>query len=146
MQICSIGECMTEFNTNNNLNYKSSFAGDTANTAIYLSRLGAKVTGISPFQELRNAILFIKKFSAGEEVEFQGLKWQSEWSRRPLRVYLGGTGPRLCQLAGEIADGIMLTSNADPVLLKWQKEQVEKVLNKRGNLVTSPSLPTPCSW
>ena len=47
MQICSIGECMTEFNTNNNLNYKSSFAGDTANTAIYLSRLGAKVTYVT---------------------------------------------------------------------------------------------------
>ena len=47
MQICSIGECMAEFNTNNNLNYKSSFAGDTANTAIYLSRLGAKVTYVT---------------------------------------------------------------------------------------------------
>ncbi len=107
-------------------------SGGRAFVGLGTGNLGAKVTGISPFQELRNAILFIKKFSAGEEVEFQGLKWQSEWSRRPLRVYLGGTGPRLCQLAGEIADGIMLTSNADPVLLKWQKEQVEKGAEKAG--------------
>ncbi len=107
-------------------------SGGRAFVGIGTGNIGAKVTGISPFQELRDAILFIKKFSAGEEVEFQGLTWQSEWSRRPLRVYLGGTGPRLCQLAGEVADGIMLTSNADPVLLQWQKEQVEIGAAKAG--------------
>ena len=42
MHICSIGECMIELsNVKDNL-FKQSFAGDTANTAIYLSRLGAK--------------------------------------------------------------------------------------------------------
>ncbi len=107
-------------------------SGGRAFVGIGTGHVGAKVTGVRPFQELRNAVLFIKKFSAGEEVEFQGLKWQSEWSRRPLRVYLGGTGPKLCQLAGEIADGIMLTSNADPVLLKWQKEQVERGAERAG--------------
>lgn len=44
MRVCSIGECMAELNTYNNTNYKLSFAGDTANTAIYLSRLGVKAT------------------------------------------------------------------------------------------------------
>ena len=107
-------------------------SGGRAFVGIGTGHVGAKVTGVMPFQELRNAVTFIKKFSGGEEVEFRGLKWQSEWSRRPLRVYLGGTGPKLCQLAGEIADGIMLTSNADPVLLKWQKEQVERGAERAG--------------
>ena len=44
MQICSIGECMAELSSYNNENYKLSFAGDTANTAIYLSRLGVNVS------------------------------------------------------------------------------------------------------
>jgi len=42
MRICSIGECMVELNSFNNKEYNISFAGDTANTAVYLSRLGAK--------------------------------------------------------------------------------------------------------
>ena len=42
MRICSIGECMVELNSPNHYNYNLTFAGDTGNTAVYLSRLGAK--------------------------------------------------------------------------------------------------------
>ena len=41
MHICSIGECMIELSNVKDNFFKQSFAGDTANTAIYLSRLGA---------------------------------------------------------------------------------------------------------
>jgi len=38
--ICSIGECMAEIYNKNQNNFAINFAGDTANTAIYMSRLG----------------------------------------------------------------------------------------------------------
>ena len=41
MRICSIGECMIELSPTNKHSYILGYAGDTANTAIYLSRLGA---------------------------------------------------------------------------------------------------------
>ena len=41
MRICSVGECMIEISHNFKNKYNLSYAGDTANTAIYLSRLGA---------------------------------------------------------------------------------------------------------
>ena len=41
MRICSIGECMIELSSTNNGKYTLGYAGDSANTAIYLSRLGA---------------------------------------------------------------------------------------------------------
>ncbi len=44
MRICSIGECMIEFSHEKNNKYILGYAGDTANTAIYLSRLGAHST------------------------------------------------------------------------------------------------------
>ena len=47
MHICSIGECMIELSNMNDNFFRQSFAGDTANTAIYLSRLGAKSSYIS---------------------------------------------------------------------------------------------------
>ena len=42
MRICSIGECMVELNSSKHNSYNLTFAGDTGNTAVYLSRLGAK--------------------------------------------------------------------------------------------------------
>ncbi len=47
MRICSIGECMIEFSNTQRDIFKFGFAGDTANSAIYLSRLGAKSSFIS---------------------------------------------------------------------------------------------------
>ena len=47
MRICSIGECMIELSNINENTYKLSYAGDTANSAIYLSRLGAKSSYIT---------------------------------------------------------------------------------------------------
>ena len=47
MRICSIGECMIEFSNTQRDIFKFGYAGDTANSAIYLSRLGAKSSFIS---------------------------------------------------------------------------------------------------
>jgi 5,10-methylenetetrahydromethanopterin reductase len=85
-----------------------------------------------PLAEVRAAVEFIRRYTAGEEAELDGVRMRSEWIRRPLKVYLGGSGPKMLQLAGEIADGIMLASNADPVLLGWQLEQIEKGAARAG--------------
>ena len=47
MHICTIGECMAELSSMKRDKYNLSFAGDTANTAIYLSRLGASSSYIT---------------------------------------------------------------------------------------------------
>lgn len=91
-----------------------------------------KVMKARPLKELRAAVEFIRKFSAGEEAEFNGVTMRSEWIRRPLPVYIGGAGPRLLRLAGEIADGVMLASNADPVFAKWELEQIERGAQRAG--------------
>ena len=85
-----------------------------------------------PLQELRECIEFIKAYTRGKDAEFRGATMHSEWVGKPLKVYLGGYGPKLCQLAGELADGMMLASNADPVHIKWQLEQIEKGAAKVG--------------
>ncbi len=47
MRICSIGECMIELSNVKNDQYNYGYAGDTANSAIYLSRLGAETSYIT---------------------------------------------------------------------------------------------------
>ena len=64
MRICSIGECMIELSNINENTYKLSYAGDTANSAIYLSRLGAKssyITSIGNDLLSKKMVNFLKK-------------------------------------------------------------------------------------
>ena len=64
MHICSIGECMVELSSSKYGKYNLGFAGDTANTAIYLSRLGAKtsyLTGVGKDNLSKKMINYLKK-------------------------------------------------------------------------------------
>ena len=80
----------------------------------------------APLKALREAVTFIKRYTAGEEVEWRGVKLQSEWSRRELPVYIACGGPKACYLAGQIADGVISTSNADLTTNKWRMEQIAR--------------------
>jgi len=85
-----------------------------------------------PLREVRAAVEFIRRYSAGEEAEFEGIRMRSEWMRRRLAIYIGCAGPKMLQMAGEVADGVMLASNADPVILQWRLEQIEKGARRAG--------------
>ena len=64
MRILSIGECMVEISSAKDDNYKLHFAGDTANTCIYLSRFGAKtsyLTSVGNDSISKKLINFLKK-------------------------------------------------------------------------------------
>ncbi len=76
-------------------------------------------------QELREVVTFLNKYTAGEEAEFRGARMHSEWSCRRLPVYIAAEGARTCQLAGEMADGVISTG-VDPRVVKWKLEQIEK--------------------
>ncbi len=85
-----------------------------------------------PLQELRDTIGFIKGFMSGEEVEWNGVKMHSDWARHTVPVYVAAAGPKVLQLAGELGDAIMPSSNANPVVTKWRMEQIEKGALKVG--------------
>ncbi len=87
----------------------------------------------APLSDLREAIIFIKKYMRGEEAEYKGSKMHSEvvGGMNPAPVYLASTGAKSLQLAGEMADGVM-TIGAHPEFVKWKLEQIEKGLLKAG--------------
>ena len=93
-----------------------------------------KVMRPRSLKELREAVEFIRKFTAGEEVELNGSMVRSEFSRQQVPVYMAASGPRSLQMAGEISDGVMPTSGfeAEPIVLNWKLEQIEKGAIKAG--------------
>ena len=68
-----------------------------------------------PLEQLREAVTIIRAVLAGDRVNFEGKFYRIRNFRllqppppRPVPIYLGALGPRMLQLAGEIADGVLL--------------------------------------
>jgi probable F420-dependent oxidoreductase len=66
-------------------------------------------------QQMREAVQIIRMTAAGERVNFEGRFYRLKNFRLaipapspPPRIYLAALGPRMCELAGEIADGVLL--------------------------------------
>jgi len=68
-----------------------------------------------PLEQLREAVTVIRLVLAGEKVNFDGLHYRARNFRLgiapppgPVRIYLAALGPRMLELAGEVADGVLL--------------------------------------
>ena len=77
-------------------------------------------------KDIRDAVQFIQRYTAGKTAEYKGATMQSEWIKNPLKVYIGGGGPKMLRLAGEVADGVILSSSfgINPIALKWKLENI----------------------
>jgi 5,10-methylenetetrahydromethanopterin reductase len=77
-------------------------------------------------KDVRDTVQFIQGYTAGKIVEYKGANMQSEWIKNPLKVYIGGGGPKMLRLAGEVADGVILSSSfgINPIALKWKLENI----------------------
>jgi probable F420-dependent oxidoreductase len=65
--------------------------------------------------QIREAVDIVRKVAAGERVNVEGAFYRvknfrltSPPPKAPVRVYLAALGPEMLQLAGEIADGVLL--------------------------------------
>jgi alkanesulfonate monooxygenase SsuD/methylene tetrahydromethanopterin reductase-like flavin-dependent oxidoreductase (luciferase family) len=65
--------------------------------------------------QLREAVQVIRAVLSGERVTFEGEFYRIRNFRltlplppRPVRLYLGALGPKMLELAGEVADGVLL--------------------------------------
>lgn len=89
--------------------------------------------------ELRRAIEIIRPLSRGEDaLEEVGRAEEKKsiripWAKdRHVPIYVGSTGPRSLELAGEIGDGVIINVGADASLINWALDHVSRGARKRG--------------
>lgn len=79
-----------------------------------------RVLGKKPVtpKELEQAIQTFRDLTAGREIEYDGQPTRLTWSKRSPPVWVAGYGPKVLNMAGRVADGIILQF-ADPDLIDW---------------------------
>jgi len=92
--------------------------------------LGKAPTSMAMLEE---AAVVIRDLAEGRGAEYEGAWLELTWAPRGFRLplWIAGYGPRALELAGRIADGIMLQF-ADPDLIAWMVGQVRDAARKAG--------------
>jgi 5,10-methylenetetrahydromethanopterin reductase len=98
------------------------------------SRIG--VDSSRPLKSVREYIVTLKKLFAGETVTYDGdfVKLHDVKLERPVKnvpVYLGATGFKMVELAGEIADGVLLNYMVSPGYVRKAIEHLRIGLGQR---------------
>jgi 5,10-methylenetetrahydromethanopterin reductase len=92
----------------------------------------------SPLATLEAAISGIRRLWQGEEVDLQspGFTMSGAHLRFPARagipVFVSASGPRTLELAGRVADGVILLVGLFPEALDWAVSQVERGAEAAG--------------
>lgn len=86
-----------------------------------------------PITMVREAIQLIRRLLSGDRTPFHGevftateeLFFRFEPLRKEVPVFIGTWGPKMCQLAGEIADGVKSDGLWNPEYVKILRENIE---------------------
>ncbi len=81
--------------------------------------------------ELERAVITFRDLTAGREVPYDGQATKLGWAPGSPPVWIAGYGPKVLNLAGRLADGVILQF-ADPELIAWCLGFVQEGASKAG--------------
>lgn len=91
-----------------------------------------------PLDRMREYVEIIRLLLSGSDASYQGKFFQfngfPKLGGEPLRIpiYFGSSGSRMFQLAGEVADGVILNSIATPVHIQHARDMIKLGAAKSG--------------
>lgn len=100
-----------------------------------------------PLSVMRESVSIIRRLMAGEQVDHRGLRFSihdiklgvNPYTlgrlmpiRRYVPIYIGAIGPKMLQLAGEIGDGVLMTSGLSPKQIALSVQNVKTGAAKSG--------------
>ncbi|HJP15143.1 MAG: LLM class flavin-dependent oxidoreductase [Nitrospinota bacterium] len=99
-------------------------AGDTP-----LYSVGLKSSSLNA---MREGLIAARALLNGEPVELGGTPVTSNWRKPHLPIFLAADGPRTLELAGELADGVILGSGITPEVVSWARGHIAAGAERAG--------------
>ncbi|RAI44132.1 LLM class flavin-dependent oxidoreductase [Rhodoplanes roseus] len=98
-----------------------------------------------PVATLRESIDVARALLAGETVTYAGERVRTAGRRlatgaRPLPIWLAASGPRMLELAGERADGVLISAATSPAFIRWSLDLVARGEQASGRTVQKAAL------
>ena len=81
---------------------------------------------------LEDAITTLGRLTGGERVEREGRRWQVHRSARRVPIYLAAEGPRTLELAGRVADGVIVGLGLTPEVIHLSLAAIERGARAAG--------------
>jgi len=90
--------------------------------------------GIAPARiaDLRRAIGALRSLLSGDQAELDGARVSVAAAKTPCPILVSASQPRMLELAGAEADGVILMGAADPALTRWQLERIADGAEGKG--------------
>lgn len=94
-----------------------------------------------PLTRVRETLTLLRQIFNGEKPTFAGETIRSrgfslkEQPTASIPIYLGAMGPRMLQLAGELADGVILNDFTPRDRIDWAMQQIDIGAKRRGRRV-----------
>lgn len=84
----------------------------------------------SPVAAVRECLTSVRRLLEGETLEISGEYFDFDRINltypKDIPIHLGGIGPKMLQLSGEIADGSILSVGAGTDYIRWARERIEE--------------------
>jgi 5,10-methylenetetrahydromethanopterin reductase len=81
---------------------------------------------------LEDAVVSLGRLTGGDPVDRAGRRWQVRRSRRRVPIYLAAEGPRTLELAGRVADGVIVGLGLTPDVIRLSLDAIERGARAAG--------------
>lgn len=85
---------------------------------------------------LEDAVVTLGRLTSGEAIDRGGRRWQVHRSTRRVPVYLAAEGPRTLELAGRVADGVIVGLGLTPEVIQLSLAAIERGARAVGRALT----------
>ena len=99
-------------------------SGDSA-----ISTIGAPPATLAGLEE---SIVTLRRLTGGEPVEREGRTWRVHRSTRRVPIYLAAEGPKTLELAGRLADGVIVGLGLTPEVIALSQQAIERGAHAAG--------------
>jgi 5,10-methylenetetrahydromethanopterin reductase len=81
---------------------------------------------------LEDSVTTLRRLTAGETVERAGRPWRVHRATRRVPIYLAAEGPRTLELAGRVADGVIVGLGLTPEVVRLSLAAIERGARAAG--------------